>query len=52
MKAESGQVYDAIETDNIKLTQMIKENWRKGNFVKQRKKVLDNFELVPKAFGK
>ena len=47
VRTESNQVYDAIETDNLKLRSIITENVRQGNFIKRRHKSLDNFELVP-----
>ena len=39
----AADIYDVIETQNIKLNEIIKENHRQGNFVKSRKKILDNF---------
>ena len=47
VRDESQQVYSVIETDTHQLTNMIKENWKQGNFKKSRKKNMDNFELVP-----
>ena len=47
VRDESNAVYAAIETDNHKLTNMIKENFNQGNFQMRRKKSVDNYELVP-----
>ena len=29
------------------MTDMIKENWKQGNFTKERKKSMDNYALLP-----
>ena len=47
MRDESQAIYAAIETDTLRLTNIIKENWKQGNFKKRRQKSLDNYELVP-----
>ena len=44
---ESQQVYSVIETDTHRLTEQIKDNWKRGNFKKSRRKSMDNFELLP-----
>ena len=44
---ESQQVYSMIETDTHRLTEQIKDNWKRGNFKKSRRKSMDNFELLP-----
>lgn len=49
VRDESQQVYDAIETDTLRLTALIKDSVREGDFEKRRKKAVDNFELVPKT---
>ena len=47
MRNEQQGIYEKIETDNRKISDLIKEGVKKGQFHKQRKKSIDNFELVP-----
>ena len=32
VQEETSKIYQAIETDNYRLTDLIRDNWKKGNF--------------------